>query len=340
MEMAAAVGLASAITALIGNVVTVVQYVDDFKSAIKELRKWREDLQGLRKLLEQLEKHAQQAAAHPDDPWYQAFLKAVQEGGTLMDGKYNVDGSFRSGGILLRLEERVGKLLEMLQPQHGLPKLWKRLTYTINKGDIAALFCQINELKSQLESFIQLDLFNLSVNIQSNQKAQFKAIQATLQNQEQRTEKNEEEGIIKWLSPLEFLKKQKETYDQSFPTGKWLLESVEFTAWMQGRAWPLHCYGAPGAGKVIIPLNLRNPRDQIDNSEDSTFIHPHQLHPRSLLAASKLPDHGSAVSVPRPYRDQSSDCSKSTRQSSEAVAPISSRPKTSARTCEGPSSKV
>lgn len=256
MEVTAAIGLASAITALIGNVVTVVQYVGDFKNAIKEHRKWLEDLQGLVKLLEQLEKHAQQAAAHPDDPWYEAFLRAIQEGGTLMDGKYNVDGTFRSGGILRRLEDRVGTLLAMLQPKHGLPKLWKRLTYTIDKGDIAALFRQINDLKSQLETFTQLDLFNLSVNIQSNQEIEFKAIKATLHNQEQRAAKIEEEEIIKWLSPLEFLKKQKETFDQSFPTGAWLLESVEFAAWIQGRAWPLHCYGAPGAGKVSVLLNL------------------------------------------------------------------------------------
>ncbi|KAI4130812.1 MAG: hypothetical protein LQ347_003244 [Umbilicaria vellea] len=262
MEMAAAVGLASAITALIGNVVTVGQYIGDFKSAIKENQKWREDLEGLVKLLKQLEKHAQQAAAHPDDPEYEAFLNAIQDGGTLMDGKYNVDVSFRSGGILSLLEKRVGELLEMLQPKHGLPKLWKRLTYTIDKGDIAAKFRRINDLKSHLDSFIQLGLFNLSENIYSNQKVEFMAIQAKLLNQEQRAEKIEEAEIIKWLSPLEFLKKQKETSDQIFPTGAWLLESVEFTAWLQGREWPLHCYGAPGAGKVSVALALET--NQVD----------------------------------------------------------------------------
>lgn len=253
MEVAAAVGFASAITALIGNLVTVEQWVVDFKNAIKERQKWLDDLKGLSELLKLLRKRAQEAAAHPDHPWYNAFLRAIQEGGTLSDGKYTMDGSFRSGGVLRRLEDRVQELLSMLQPKTGVHKLWKRVTYNLDKGEIAALFIQINDLKSQLESFTQIDHFTLSLAIRNDQEAQFKSIQATLQDQEHRaeeSEESEEQGIIKWLSPLEFLKKQKETYEQSFPTGKWLLESVEFTAWIQGRPWPLHCYGAPGAGKV------------------------------------------------------------------------------------------
>ena len=241
MEVGAALGFASALTALIGNLVTVVQYVQDYKHAIKEHQKWLEDLEGLSELLKLLHNRAQEAATHPNDPWYDAFRKAIQTGGTHEDGTPSVDGSLRPGGILRRLEDRTQTLLSMLQPKTGLPKFWKRVTYALDKSDIAALFRQINDLKSQLESFNDIDLFTLSLKMQ-----------ATLQNQEHRAEEMDEQEIIKWLSPLEFLKKQKETYDQSFPTGEWLLESVEFKAWIQGRPWTLHCYGAPGAGKVSI----------------------------------------------------------------------------------------
>lgn len=252
MEVAAALGFASSMTALIGNLVTALQYINDFKNAIKEHEKWLGDLKGLLELLKVLRSHAQEAAAHPDDPGYHAFLQAIREGGTLEDGSYSTDGSFRPGGILRRLEDRVQALLSMLQPKTGLRKVWKRATYTLDKGDIAALFVQINNLKSQLESFTLFDHFTLSLNIRNNQEAQFKSIQATLQKQEHRAEETEELEIIKWLSPLEFLKKQKETYDQIFPTWDSLLESDEFRVWIQGRPWPLHYYGAPGAGKVRI----------------------------------------------------------------------------------------
>lgn len=236
MEIGAALGFASATTALIGNIATMVIYVKDFKDAIKEHKKWLEDLKGLSELLELLRKRAKVAADHPYDPWWEAFSKAIQGGGTL------------EGGVFRRLEDRIQKLLLILQPKTGIRKLSKRLTYTLDKGEIAALFLQVNDLKSQLESYIHYDHFTLSLNIHED----VKSIRATLQNQELRTEELEEQKIIKWLSPLEFLKKQKETYDQSFPTGKWLLESVECTAWLQGRLWPLYCYGAPGAGKVSI----------------------------------------------------------------------------------------
>ncbi|SLM40444.1 P-loop containing nucleoside triphosphate hydrolase [Lasallia pustulata] len=252
MEVAAALGFASSMTALIGNLVTALQYINDFKNAIKEHEKWLGDLKGLLELLKVLRSHAQEAAAHPDDPGYHAFLQAIREGGTLEDGSYSTDGSFRPGGILRRLEDRVQALLSMLQPKTGLRKVWKRATYTLDKGDIAALFVQINNLKSQLESFTLFDHFTLSLNIRNNQEAQFKSIQATLQKQEHRAEETEELEIIKWLSPLEFLKKQKETYDQIFPTWDSLLESDEFRVWIQGRPWPLHYYGAPGAGKTVL----------------------------------------------------------------------------------------
>lgn len=86
----------------------------------------------------------------------------------------------------------------------------------------------------------------------------FYSLKDTLSRQEQeraaRRLKKEEESLRKaieqWLSPLEFLARQRDLIHSCFPTGEWLLESEEFTSWVKGRPWQLRCYGDTGSGKV------------------------------------------------------------------------------------------
>jgi hypothetical protein len=60
----------------------------------------------------------------------------------------------------------------------------------------------------------------------------------------------ERKGIAEWLSPYNFLAKQKDLKDSSYPLGQWLLEHEVFKAWFGGRPWQLRLYGDAGAGKV------------------------------------------------------------------------------------------
>ncbi len=60
----------------------------------------------------------------------------------------------------------------------------------------------------------------------------------------------EREKIQEWLSPLKDLARQYEISGQCYPLGQWLLESVAYTEWIQGRPWHLQLNGEPGSGKV------------------------------------------------------------------------------------------
>jgi len=71
-----------------------------------------------------------------------------------------------------------------------------------------------------------------------------------LLKQEKKRDRQEEKKIEQWLSPLEFLKRQKDLINKCFPIGKLLLESEEFLNWAKGRPWHLRCYGVTGTGKV------------------------------------------------------------------------------------------
>ncbi|KAI9790610.1 MAG: hypothetical protein M1816_004942 [Peltula sp. TS41687] len=79
------------------------------------------------------------------------------------------------------------------------------------------------------------------------------ALKDTLSKQEaDRLRKEEDslrEEIERWLSPLEFLARQRDLSGKRFETGQWLLKSEEFTSWAEGRPWQLRCYGDTGSGK-------------------------------------------------------------------------------------------
>lgn len=69
---------------------------------------------------------------------------------------------------------------------------------------------------------------------------------------ERRLKDDEERTAIAfWLSPLADLARQDELFTECFQdTGEWLLESVTFKDWVEGRPMHLRCFGQPGVGKV------------------------------------------------------------------------------------------
>ena len=254
MDPVSILGVASAASTLMSNAVTVVNYLKDFKNAKKECAKWLEDLEGLMMLLDELKRRSE-AALKSSDPWYDGFLAATRKGGTLSDGIYNDDGSVRPGGLLLRLQVELKALESKLEPKDGWHGFVQRVMYTSDKDDFAARFLKLDRLRSSLSDVMAGVNFTLSENIYQKLDVRTDAIIKTQEIQESRARKEEEAKIVKWLSPLEFLERQREIYSECFynesvPPGQWLLDSEEFVAWKSGRSWPLYCYGNPGAGKV------------------------------------------------------------------------------------------
>lgn len=67
------------------------------------------------------------------------------------------------------------------------------------------------------------------------------------------SEEQEKQAFEEWLSPIDFSSRQRQLFDARSPqSGRWLLESAEFTAWVSGRPWQLWCHGSPGAGKTML----------------------------------------------------------------------------------------
>ncbi len=60
-------------------------------------------------------------------------------------------------------------------------------------------------------------------------------------------------GILDWLSSMDYTSQHRDSVSRrQGGTGRWLLDSAEFMAWVSGESSTLLCWGLPGAGKTIL----------------------------------------------------------------------------------------
>lgn len=73
------------------------------------------------------------------------------------------------------------------------------------------------------------------------------------EEKERKRKEKEKTVIMAWLSPLSFIAKQEQLYDDCLKeTGDWLWQDPRFQSWIQGRRWFLYCIGNLGVGKTVL----------------------------------------------------------------------------------------
>jgi hypothetical protein len=66
-------------------------------------------------------------------------------------------------------------------------------------------------------------------------------------------DKNEDIEILNWLTPIDYGPQQSDYIKRrQAGTGQWLLNSIEYQAWLKTSKQTLFCPGIPGAGKTIL----------------------------------------------------------------------------------------
>jgi hypothetical protein len=66
-------------------------------------------------------------------------------------------------------------------------------------------------------------------------------------------DKNEDIEILNWLTPIDYGPQQSDYIKRrQAGTGQWLLNSIEYQAWLKASKQTLFCPGIPGAGKTIL----------------------------------------------------------------------------------------
>ena len=81
----------------------------------------------------------------------------------------------------------------------------------------------------------------------------FKEVKRVRREQEECQYLEECKAILDWLTPIDYAPQQRDFISRrQAGTGQWLLDSIEFQAWLETDKQTLFCPGMPGAGKTIL----------------------------------------------------------------------------------------
>ncbi|KAK0474384.1 hypothetical protein IW261DRAFT_1610557 [Armillaria novae-zelandiae] len=242
--MAEVLGIASSITALIENTITVIKYLKDVKNAPKERDELQRELQYLEICLTALERTTQLSTE--DDPWLrtldrlQDMFKELLE---LLDGlKMKLKaGSSRLKKFLRRMDWTMTK--ESVMEDLGRIERFKSLILIAGQHDNIALTLAIQKTLGNIKDNVDVILENTGVILgNSNSARQF-----------QMDEKAKE--VASWLTPVDYNAVQRDKLQQRVDeTGQWFLRSPEFLNWVDSPVAPsvLWCAGGPGVGKTML----------------------------------------------------------------------------------------
>lgn len=86
--------------------------------------------------------------------------------------------------------------------------------------------------------------------IQSLQVEEKRQREIERREQEKERQKQQKAAVAAWLSPFNFLTRQRNIFEASFSIGRCLLDPECFKMWAAGAPWYLRCYVDAGAGKV------------------------------------------------------------------------------------------
>jgi len=242
-----------AITALIGTANQLKNILSDAKNANKEQSRLLIEVNGWSILLKQWNNRLKGARA--EDEWFQGLLELAKPDGTdSAAGNFIPNERYRPDGVFVQLQEAYDGLVAELRPEHvhGWRRLGHRLKWSWDKDAINTNLVEVNRLTNLIKSILDEDHFKASQDIQKKVAAIDERQQEEKRIKEERRQQKERDAIVKWLSPLDFFAKQKETFAKAAPIGQWLLDdSEEFREWVSGpHCWRLNIFGPPGVGKV------------------------------------------------------------------------------------------
>jgi hypothetical protein len=143
--------------------------------------------------------------------------------------------------ILSELERTLGNYTELESRQKSiggkLKRVWKRLS--LEPEEIRNLRSRVNDNITLLNAFTLQRTKHDTTKLVRHQEDQ------------------EHQAIFNWLTPADYISQQNDFLKQCQPgTGKWLLDSPQFRAWVDADKQTLLCPGIPGAGKTILVSNV------------------------------------------------------------------------------------
>ncbi|KAK0485437.1 hypothetical protein EDD18DRAFT_703042 [Armillaria luteobubalina] len=221
--MAEVLGIASSITALIENTVTVINYLKDVKNAPKERDEFLTELQHLETCLSGLKLTIQRSTK--DNPWL-ATLQQFHD----------------SDGFKQLLDLLDGLKMKLKPGSSWLKRMWRRMNWTVVKDSVMDDLSRIECFKSLILIAGQHDNLALTGAIQKtlgNIKDSVDVIRENTNVTRQLQNDEKAAKVAAWLTPLDYNAVQSDKLQQHVKdTGEWFLQSSKFLDWVDASAAP------------------------------------------------------------------------------------------------------
>ncbi|KAJ7444007.1 ankyrin repeat-containing domain protein [Mycena latifolia] len=249
--MAEVLGAVASAIQLVDTALKAHKYVKDFYNAPTEQRKLFTELDDVKPLLTELQKHV---IASPSTNVFQHMVAPLGKFKTMMD-KFTVKFELPNG---------------------PLSKLSKQLSWTLwNKKEAKEYLQEFESMKTLLNTWLTLGIWDAGEKHDQEHKEDHNAILATVteqgrtqqehdkailatvteqgRTQQERDKAAEEKEILNWITSLNFFQRQADVFRAWQPgTGEWLLSDATFKNWTLGAGGVLWCRGIPGAGKTVL----------------------------------------------------------------------------------------
>ncbi|KAI1074797.1 hypothetical protein F5B20DRAFT_426973 [Whalleya microplaca] len=177
-----------------------------------------------------------------------------------------------------RLRIALSTVESKLRPKEGIQKTLASLKWPFSEKEVEKMFAAIEREKALLELALQNNSRKLIQEIKrttTKNNTTLKDLIEAIRSHSSQThgellelkygidnihnEQNQDkaarsrENIIKWLTRVDYAAQQSDYIARrQAGTGQWLLDSVEFTTWVESSKKTLFCPGIPGSGKTIL----------------------------------------------------------------------------------------
>ncbi|KAH6989117.1 hypothetical protein BKA56DRAFT_710473 [Ilyonectria sp. MPI-CAGE-AT-0026] len=237
----------------------VVTYINSAVSATHERRRLREEVRACGYILQQLKDEADDSEV--GKAWSET-IKALEA----------------PDAPLARLWVALRTVRAKLQPKEGPKRLLENLKWPFSEKEVEKIIAAIEREKSLLGLALENECRKLIQEIKKSsreherrlvdladaigkdskhshdQLAELKDNLDTLRvRQDDQHTAEVRRAILDWLAPMDYAPQQSDFINRrQVGTGKWLLDSAEFKAWMETDNETIFCPGIPGAGKTIL----------------------------------------------------------------------------------------
>ncbi|KAL2130414.1 hypothetical protein VTI74DRAFT_6503 [Chaetomium olivicolor] len=155
-----------------------------------------------------------------------------------------------------QFDKKLKLSLQVLERAKGLFELAVSADLSVIISKVDGYIRDVNDCVHEMQTLAAQSKQSLDIMGQA-QFAHFRRADTWMNEQDARKDQEERRTILDWITPIDYAPQHNDFLDKSQAgTGKWLLNSAQYTAFLAKAHHTLFCQGMPGSGKTILTATV------------------------------------------------------------------------------------